>query len=423
MHHPPNVLAALDRLIIRRRVRDYSWIILALSAAATTWYFTVGDYPISGGNDVVFPDFQARWTGARLLLDGRVADLYDPDVQGQLQQTLVPGSVGLSWFVSPPSAAILYLPYALFSYSTAAALRGVALVAMLTASVLLARRLLPDDDRDYWVLAVAFLASPPVFEVLITGQDSIGVLLTVVAAIRLLLRGRDTAAGAVLAFGVFKPHMFVLAPVALLVQRRWKAAAICAGLSVAAVAATLPVVGLAAWRAWLAVLSSPKFESSVQGGQAWLMQSVSSMLTELGAPHWVAYPILLAGTVLVAARLWGETDTLRVWAVVLLGTVVLSPHVLTYDLVVLLPVMVYLHRAVNVRTVRLSAVALVLVLWSAGPRHIVAVRSPGWGLLDVPWSAVLLAVVFWLMLRLPRPDPPDPFVLTRPLPFDKDAAP
>jgi len=76
-----------------------------------------------------------------------------------------------------------------------------------------------------------------------------------------------------------------------------------------------------------------------------------------------------------------------------------------------------------VRTVRLSAVALVLVLWSAGPRHIVAVRSPGWGLLDVPWSAVLLAVVFWLMLRLPRPDPPDPFVLTRPLPFDKDAAP
>lgn len=89
------------------------------------------------------------------------------------------------------------------------------------------------------VLLLVF-SSLPAISLIINGQDSAVTLLILVASLRLLLARRDTAAGAILGLGgAFKPPLFLLMPLLLLFQRRWRALgmwfAVCGGLAAVSV--------------------------------------------------------------------------------------------------------------------------------------------------------------------------------------------
>jgi hypothetical protein len=394
-------VARLDALITRERVRNYSLIFLVLGAAAVVLNVALGPYPMTAAREVAFPDFVAHWTGGRLLLDGRLESLYDPAVQVDLQRRELPASSGLFWFVSPPPAAFLYLPLAALPYAVSALLWTVLTAACLTAAVLLARRLMAGRARDYPVMAIVFVASPAALQLVDAGQDSGLALLIIMVGLRLLLSGRDALAGCVLALGLFKPQLFVLVPLALLAQQRFRAFGAFLLTAMSLCAASLMVLGADVWRSWWAAIGSPLYQSGVQVGQTWKMQSVSALLTALGTPPALAYGVLVMGAVVLVLRVRRiRSDTPQVWALTLLTTVVCSPHVMSYDLVILLPVLTYLASRPTRAAVRLLSVATVVLLASVALRLPLSQLDPGhWVLLAAPWSALPLLGLWVVLLR------------------------
>lgn len=402
MSTPNPVIRRLDGLLIRERVRNYSAIFLVATSVALLINGLFGRYPLSLSGQIVLADYYAHWTGARMVLEGHTEALYDPGLQRELQHQWVPGSTGLSWFVSPPVALWLYLPLGWLPYGVSAGLWAALTVALLALSLRPVGLLSTlSGHQDYVPFVLVFLSLPAVFELLGAGQESAVALAVLMVGLRFLMAGRETAAGLVLALGIFKPQLFVLVPLALLVQRRYRAAAAFAAGSVVLVVSTLPLVGLRGWQAWLAALSSPLYQQGVQVGQTWKMQSVSALLTDWGAPQQAAYLVLALGAVVLALRLRQvRCDDLQVWGLTVLTTVVFSPHAMLYDLVFLLPFLLFGYRRLNVAGVRLLAVATCVLLWSIPIRH-VAVTTDRWPatLVDAPWSAVALLALWVVAVR------------------------
>jgi hypothetical protein len=393
------VLDRLDALLTRERVRNYSLIFLVLGLAALVANASLGHYPVSWSGQVVLPDYLAHWTGGRMLLEGRLGELYDPAAQAARQQAAVPGPTGLSWFVSPPVAVAPYAVLALLPYGASAVLWTLLTAGLLGLAVALGRGwVAPEHRRDYGVLVLVFLGSSAVLELVGSGQDSAAALVVLLLGLRLLGSGRAVAAGLVLALGVFKPQLFAFVPLVLLLQQRYRALAAFVGGSVALVLLSLPLVGLGAWRSWLGALASPLYQGQVQVGQTWKMQSVSALATALGAPGWTAYAVFVLGALVLVVLLRGTpAPPAEVWALAVLSTVVFSPHVMQYDLVMLLPVLVVALPYAGRRALRLLALLTGVTLYTVAFRNLG--QGGGWAVLGAPWSALALFAVWLLAVR------------------------
>jgi hypothetical protein len=394
-------------------VRNYSAIFVAFGAVAFVAAIVLGDFPLMAGGQPVLPDYLAHWTGGRMLLDGHAAALFDPAVQTALQHRLV-GSGGLSWFVSPPYTAWIYLPLALLPYGASAVVWLLLDGALLALALAWTRRLAAGRLRDGWGLFVlAFCASPGVFEAVGSGQDSILALALWVAGLRLLLGGRDLGAGAVLALGIFKPQLFVLVPVLLVAQRRWRALAGFVGVAGTIVAVSVLVDGLAVWRDWVGALTSPLYAQEVQSGQLWKMQSLSALLEVFVPGGVVGFALLAAGALglLVLGRQPGDRLE-RDWSVLALVTVVTSPHVVLYDVVLLLPALVWVFSHLDWRAVRGPVLAIFVLQWCIPLLHVAALQL-GSDAVDAPWTAVPLTVLLLRVWRSRHQDPVPVPSLTR----------
>jgi hypothetical protein len=202
-----------------------------------------------------------------------------------------------------------------------------------------------------------------------------------------------------------KPQLFLLVPLVLLAQRRWRGlAGWCASAS-GLLALSLVVVGPDVLHDWVTMLRSDRYQDVIQSGQSWMMQGVPSLLaaispTQLSGPaQAVGYLVsaaLVAALALVAWR--APRAVLPVWTLACLTTVVASPHLLGYDLIVALPALLYLLDRHDVRRVRLWLVVLAALSWSSLPRHRWAGgASWPWVAAAASWCTIPL-LVLWSVL-------------------------
>ncbi|TQM64556.1 uncharacterized protein DUF2029 [Humibacillus xanthopallidus] len=394
-------LARCDSLLTRERLRVYPVLLLSI------WLLMYAIVAHTSPDWVALPDFVARWTGGRLLLDGHAEALYDPAVQSELQATEL-HTTALSYFVSPPFVALAMLPFALLPYAVAAALWTVLSIAALLCSLALLRPMAPSVIRRHWrrtlALATAFYAT---LELLGSGQDTAFVLLAVCGAIRLLSLGREGLAGAVLALGLAKPQLVFLAPLLLVAQRRWRAVTAFVAAGAALLLMSIWIVGLDGVVDWLTLPTSPLYASEVQQGQAWKAVSVSAFITglaplSLGA-WWTAaaYVIGLAACypTLRAVGRQSRSGSLVSWTIILMATAVASPHFMLYDLVLLLPALWGLAEIAWKPTTRGLVAVVFVIAWLVAPLH--TVTSPlGWPLsiLGTAWIAVPLCLLWWTLI-------------------------
>lgn len=392
---------AVDGWINTERCRNYSIILIVLGYGLITVSTFLGHLPITAFGDSVLPDYLAHWTGGRLVLDGQLANLYDQGTQFELQVAAVGQTSNLAWFVSPPFVGLLYAPLAALPYVASAALWTLLSVAMLLIALKLARPLAPNIPTARWrMIVLVCFAAQPVLELLGGGQDSAFSLLVWVAGTRLILARRDVCAGVVFALGLCKPQLFVLAPVVLLVQGRYRSLA--AWSSTAGVLALISVamVGLDGVRSWLMLPFRNAYQEGVQVGQAWKMQGLPSFVTSLMPPGLArgaeVVGLLAAVIILVlfvtACRRWPTSHgDVGIWAFAALTTVLVSPHLVVYDLVLLLPAVLYLLERHDTPTVRVALFALFVFTWMAPVSHLLAGAMPwpfsvmgaGWGALPI----------------------------------------
>jgi hypothetical protein len=141
-----------------------------------------------------------------------------------------------------PAFALLAIPAALLPAGAAKGLWFLGSVALVPVLLAWSRALLPSRRKASWILTGATLVVLAKFygHELVLGQVNLLLTALVLAAVLLLSRGRETAAGLLLAVAVIvKPYAVIFLPW-FAVRRAWRAlAAACAGI---AAALALPAV-------------------------------------------------------------------------------------------------------------------------------------------------------------------------------------
>lgn len=396
--------AGLDGLLTKQRVRAYPLLLLAafLPALVISWFGFSDQLPL--------PDYVARWTGGRLLLEGQASLLYDPAGQSQLQAGEL-GASRLSWFVSPPFVAGIFAPLAALPYSVSAALWTAISAGAMVLALHWLRPFARGAIRANWgSFVLVCLASYPAMELLGSGQDSALLLLIMVAGLRLLTNGRDGWAGVTLALVLMKPQLAFCIPILLLVQRRYLAVATFAAGALSLVVASIALVGFHVARSWLLLPTQPLYQQQVQQGQAWKGVSLQAWFTSLlpqsiaGSGHVIAVVLglCLCYPAAVALRSGGDSWRLDSWSILLATTVVASPHFMVYDLVVAFPLVVLMARRQWSAGTRIALSAAFVLLWLVPPLHLLAqhFRWPA-SIVGAPWTA-LVFLTFWLRLVRPQ---------------------
>ena len=191
-----------------------------------------------------------------------------------------------------------------------------------------------------WLLIGSLLLAPAVAFNIGSGQNAFLTSALLIGGFA-VLPGRPHMAGVLLGVLTYKPQLWLLAPVALVAAREWRALAamiFTAGLLVLASAAAF---GIAPWRAWVGWF----IDAPPQIYQTWLEagrlhgESIYTNLALIGLPHSAATAGQLVATVLSAGVVWWcyrrqLPGDLRL-AVLLSATVLAAPHVTNYDTVLL----------------------------------------------------------------------------------------
>ena len=243
-------------------------------------------------------------------------------------------------------------------------------------------------------------------------QDSAVVLAAFALGAWLLAEGRDPWAGVALSVALIKPQLVWLVPLVLLARRSWAALGGFAAGGAALVVASLAVLGVDAWRDWLRALTSPLYRDEVVAGQTEKNTSINGLVEHLvPGQGWPATALWAVGFAVVAALTLRHRAVLRdvplpvlLVTAVPLVTVLLSPHAMVYDLVLVLPAVAWLLGHRSGPTVRgLVAVGYVLLFLSP-LLQIVAREVPAVTVLAAPWVVIVLVALWWRLLRPTRQD-------------------
>jgi len=225
-------------------------------------------------------DFAAFWTAARLALEGRAGEAYGG--AGSAAVAAVLGEKNYAPFFYPPTALLFWLPFALLPFVPAAALWLAATGAAYATAI---RAVLKGGS------IVPALAFPAAWVCALFGQNSL-FSAALLGGSAVTLDRYPVIAGALLGCLAYKPQLALLAPLILILTRRWRALAAAVATTLVLVVAATALFGIDAWRGFIAVLpaasawnigGAPGFETFASpyaairllggsSGLAWLVQ-------------------------------------------------------------------------------------------------------------------------------------------------------
>ena len=337
-------------------------------------------WTVIGGNVVPAArghDFLNLYVGGTLAASGQFAEIYDQDVQLQLEQQLVPTTEELVPFVRPHFYALLLSPLALFSLDTALwlwiGLHAAVLVGCWTWA---ARRFGPDA----LVLGALYLPTPLGIA---HGQDGVFMAAIVIAAYMLASKGRDQAAGAVAALALMKFHITFLIPVGMIIQKRWRMLGAYCATAAGLVAVSALTGGWTGMLSYVHLLQAKDLRRLSPSPD--LMVNIHSITANFG----IDQPVISAGLIaLVVAIMFvavRRAPLWRFWSAILIGSVLVGPHVFGYDAaMLLLAVWLVVSHAESRPSRVLAAIVAVPLLFFCS-------------LLDTPWPVVpSLVLLAWL---------------------------
>ena len=156
-----------------------------------------------------------------------------------------------------------------------------------------------------------------------------------------MLRKKPLHAGVMFGLLTFKPQVGVLVPLVLIATRRWRAFAAAACTALAFAAISLLMFGIGTWAAFLRSVPVTTHQLLEEGGIGFgKMQSVFAGIRLLGVGSLTAYAVQLA------AELISGAITVIIWqaqgvrfdikaAALAAGTLLMTPYMVDYDLVLL----------------------------------------------------------------------------------------
>jgi arabinofuranan 3-O-arabinosyltransferase len=277
-------------------------------------------------------DFVNVWTAGQLALGGQPAFAWDWDIQKQLEVTLLQQDFKgyFAWHYPPP---FLFIAALLAQFPYAVALVGWAFASMLPYLAVM-RAIV---GRNFGLLLAA--AFPPVLVNTLIGQNGC-LTAALIGGTLYLMPLRPVLAGVCLGLLSYKPQYGLLFPIVLIAAGRWRTF-----VSAAAVAAGVACVswlqfGTASWQAFFHWL--PRFsEAFLHNGDApwWKLQSAYALVRYFDGPEqfaWLLHAIMVATVATALVLIWRSQLPYPIKAAALaLGTLLTTPYLFMYDMVVL----------------------------------------------------------------------------------------
>ena len=323
------------------RMRAYSLILLGLSVLVFAGWIAVSDGLIDRNGQPIGTDFSNVYAAGTLTWQGRSADAYEPALQHAAEKAMFDGrDVPFYGWHYPPfffaiAALVAAIPYAW----------GLAmwLAASFAAYLAAIRAILPRGET--LLVAAAF---PAVFVNVGHGHNGFLTAALLGGALHWLDR-RPWLAGVLIGLLAYKPQFGILIPIALVAGGRWRTIGAAAATVAALVAISFALLGSGIWHAFADSMNFTQTVVLEQGGTGWQkIQSIFSAVRAWGASVPVAYAAqatLFAALAATLAWLWHSDAAFELKAAALaLGSLLATPYVLDYDLVVLAVAIAFFAR-------------------------------------------------------------------------------
>lgn len=350
------------------RLRGYSLILLGFCAIAVTGWIALSDGLIDRNGKPLGTDFSNVYAAGTLTWQGRPADAYQPALQHAEEKAVFGGrEVPFYGWHYPPFFFAIAFAVAAFPYAWGLAIWVAASLAAYLAAM---RAILPRPET--LMIAAAF---PAVFVNIGHGQNGFLTAALLGGAMHLLDR-RPWLAGVLIGCLAYKPQFGVLIPVAMLAGGRWSTI----GAAMATIAALLAVsfitLGGGVWHAFADSMTFTQTVVLEQGNTGWeKIQSVFSAVRMWGASVHTAYAVQTTLALMLAATLawlWQSDAAFELKASALAtASLLATPYVLDYDLVVLAVAIAFfarhgLSRGFRAFEISLLAAAFIVPLLSRG---------------------------------------------------------
>jgi alpha-1,2-mannosyltransferase len=287
-------------------------------------------------------DFVSFYAAGKLALAGTPTLAYDRVAHAAAEVAATVPGIPYQFFFYPPVYLLWCAPLALLPYMVAfIGFQAVTLGAWL----LVMHRILRSPG---WTWCIPMLAYPAVFWTIGIGQNAF-LTAALLGAMTLLLDERPVIAGVLLGMMCYKPHLALLAPVALAAGGYWRTFAAAAATVAALVGLSIALFGLDTWHDYLVALagSSAVYET----GEVDLAGFVTpyGAARVLGAGAAAAQMLQAAISVLVAivvGWIWRLDPGPAERSAALAAGILLSvPLALIYDLMLLTVAIGWLVRA------------------------------------------------------------------------------
>lgn len=334
--------------------------LLAVMASLAWLWLQPAEHGLRGTAPLV-ADFITYWSASSLTLSGHPEAAYDLQQITAVAQAAVPGFPrAVSWHY-PPTFLLVVWPLALLSLSAAwfVFLGGsFALYALVLHGSL--RPLLRAANfsalRGWLQILLPMAAFPGIAINLLYGQNAF-LTAALMGAGMLLLRSRPLWAGVCFGLLAIKPHLALLVPLALLCARQWRAVLGAALSACGSLALSLALFGMASLqgffvgmtraRHWLEAAGSYQRQPvrPEQIDAQWVeharlarnaIPSLFSFLRELNFSLTLAYgmhALLVLAVVVIVLRAWRGTVSWSLrFALLSLGSLLVTPYLFDYEL-------------------------------------------------------------------------------------------
>jgi arabinofuranan 3-O-arabinosyltransferase len=286
-------------------------------------------------------DFVNVWSAGKLVLDGHPAQAYDWDIQKQVQVAVLGRSYqgNFAWHYPPPFLFVASL-LAHFPYTVAfigwAAVSLVPYLAVMRGIV----------GRPFGLLLA--LAFPVVLTNTLVGQNGF-LTASLIGGTLYLMPVRPVLSGICLGLLSYKPQYGLLFPLVLIAASQWTVFFTAGAVAVAMALASWLAFGTESWQAffhWMPMFSQAFL---TEGRAPWgKMQSIFAVVRYFGGAEplgWLFQWIMSATVAVVLTLVWRSRISYPLKAAALAtGTLLITPYLFLYDLMVLAIAMAFLVR-------------------------------------------------------------------------------
>jgi len=339
-------LLQLASLLTARRVRFHAFALALCLWSAYAWEMSAPGLRDRNGL-IKGTDFLHFYTLGKLALTGRGDLLYDIRGQGALIHTLLPQTTGTFYVpLYGPQVSLLFSPFARLSYGWALLLWLVLNASIYCWCCYAVWKTCPNLAGYGLIVFFLAIAFPGFFHLIAWGQSSGLALVLFTLAYFALEAKHPFLVGLAIGSLVFKPQLGLAAAFVFVFSQQWKVV-----LGAVTAAAAQLAVG---WMRYGTAVMQTYFHSLLHVREVlrWLeprpyqMHSLRAFWSLLVPWPPAALALYLASALIViitTLRVWRSDAPLHLrFSSLLLATVLISPHLTVYDLVILAPAFLWL---------------------------------------------------------------------------------